>query len=103
MKGKWGYWEYNPNNLTLQFSKTIGDDYSEYEIDLEQCNTSAAVLDWIFQVKSKYWCSDRDIADLLRAFDDLMDTVQDKLCGGEINKPFDFKKHLLDKRGKEDI
>lgn len=100
MEGKWGYWEYNPDNLTLQFSKTVGDNYTEYEIDLERCNTSTQVLDWIFQIKNKFWCSDVDIADLLRAFDDLMDSVQDKLCGSEINQPFDFKKYLLAIKGK---
>ncbi len=103
MKGKWGYWEYNPNNFTLKFDKTVGGDHPYYEIDLEKCNTSAEVLDWIFQVKNKNWCSDQDIADLLSAFDDLMDFVQDKLCGGEIDQPFDFKKYLLDKRSKEAI
>ena len=98
MTSKWGYWRYNPNNLALQFRKTIGNDYSYYEVDLERCNTSAEILDWIFQVKNKVWCSDTDIADLLRAFDDLMDTVQDKVCSGGIDQPFDFKKHLSDKR-----
>jgi hypothetical protein len=101
MIGKWGYWKYNPNNFTLQFSKTVGDDRSYYEVDLERCNTSAEILDWIFQVKNKMWCSDKDIADLLRAFDDLMDTVQDKVCSGGIDQPFDFKKHLLDKRAEK--
>lgn len=94
-KSQWGHWKYNPNNLTLAFRKRVGDDETYYEVDLERCNTSAEMLDWIFQIKNKNWCSDKDIADLLRAFDDLMDTVQDKICSGGINGRFNVKKHLL--------
>jgi len=95
-KSQWGYWKYNPNNLTLEIAKKGAYPKSNpYYVDLEQCNTSAEMLDWIFQLKNKTWCSDKDIADLLRAFDDLMDTVQGKVCSGGINRRFNFKKHLL--------
>jgi hypothetical protein len=96
-KGKWGHWKYNPGNLTLEFKKTVGGRYVDYyEVDLEQCKNSAQILDWIFQVKNKQWCSDKDIADLLRAFDDLAEMVQSKVCSDGIDRKFDFKKHLIE-------
>jgi len=96
-KGKWGHWKYNPDNLTLEFKKIVGGRHvNYYEVDLEQCKNSAQILDWIFQIKEKSWCSDKDIADLLRAFNDLMQGVQSKVCSGGIDKKFDFKKYLIE-------
>lgn len=51
----WGSWRFEPSNLTL-----VWDGY--YEIDLEEINTSAALLDWLFQ------CQHRDIHHLMAAF-----------------------------------
>ena len=96
-KGEWGHWKYNPDNLTLQFDKTVGGDHSYYEVDLERCTNSAEILDWIFQVHGKPWCGNKDIADLLRAFDDLMEIVQSKVCSGGKNTKFNFRKHLIEK------
>ena len=95
-KGKWGHWRYNPDNLTLEFEKIVDGHHHSYYVDFERCNDSAQILDWIFQIKHKPWCSDEDIADLLRAFDDLMYTVQSTVCSGGINKQFDCKKYLIE-------
>jgi hypothetical protein len=95
-KGEWGHWKYNPDNLTLEFDKIVDGHPFNYYVDLERCTNSAQILDWIFQVKGKPWCSDEDIADLLRAFDDLMRLVQSKVCSEGKDKEFDFKKHLIE-------
>ena len=102
MRDRWGHWKYNPNNLTLEIAKKgAGSKSNPFYVNLEKCNTSAEILDWIFQIKNTQWCSDQDIADLLRAFDDLMDFVQSKVCSDGKDHTFDFKSHLLDKRDKE--
>lgn len=41
-----------------------------YDVDLERCNTPAEVLDWIFQVKQKTWCTPEIIFDLLPWWDE---------------------------------
>jgi hypothetical protein len=95
-KGKWGHWKYNPDNLTLEFKKIVGGHHFNHYVDLKRLTNSARVLDCIFQRQSKLWCSDKDIADLLRAFNDLMQSVQNKVCSGGKDKEFDFKKHLIE-------
>lgn len=42
----------------------------DYPIDLERCNDAAGVLDAIFQVTTKTWCSPDITKALLREFDD---------------------------------
>ena len=77
-QNQWGNWVYDHSTLTLQY-KVEGDWV--YEIDLEsRCNTAAEMLDWIFQLHDKRFISDKDIRDLLRAFNDLFGHVQATLC-----------------------
>ena len=52
------------DSLTIQ----IVDDNNwctHYEIDLEECVDSARLLDYIFQVQSKTWCTPELIAQVL--------------------------------------
>jgi hypothetical protein len=41
----------------------------DYDIPLDRCRTSAAVLDWIFQIAEKSWATPRIIAGLIHALD----------------------------------
>ncbi len=50
---------FNEDNLTL----TLHGPY-DYEIDVEDWTDSAQVLDWIFQIERKPWCS----AEMLHQF-----------------------------------
>lgn len=77
----WGKWTLN-KNLTLTHQ-----DRGSYELDLEKMATSAEVLDTIFQVSNKLWCSPKDAGDLLDA---LRDTInpQGTLCSCGRNKKF---------------
>jgi hypothetical protein len=87
---RWGNWVFNPSNLTLTHS-TEG-----YEIDLEEIHSSAAILDWIFQVQGKDWADAKTMHDLLRAFDDILNPQanycsdeQDLRCdGGKLAREF---------------
>ena len=73
---RWGNWVFEPKNLTLAHA-TEG-----YEIDLEQVHSSAAILDWIFQIQQKQWADARTMHDLLRAIDDIL-SPQANYCSNE--------------------
>lgn len=94
-KAKWGAWRYNPNNLTLEIDSEVCG-YPEgdfYYVDLEECNTSAEVLDWLCQILGKEWGSEH-VGNLLAAIDDLADGLQDVMCSFGRNVRFDMGKHL---------
>ena len=65
---RWGRWEYNSSNLTLVFKSPEG---WEYEVDLEQCNSSSGILDWILQLSQKMWTTPEDIGNLVLGLDEL--------------------------------
>jgi hypothetical protein len=82
----YGPWKYDAKKLTLTH---VGE---RYEIDLEECKTSAAVLDWIFQIRTKGWAD----AETMMGF---VDVIRDKLrpqatlCShGQEKGPIDVKK-----------
>lgn len=91
---RWGRWEYKASNLTLGLWD--GDAW-ECEVDLEDCNNSAQILDWIVQVSEKMSVSAADVGNLVRALDELSDGLQDKICGGGMNREFDFGSFLREK------
>lgn len=73
---EWGPWNLDGDVYVLW---TDAPGY-RYEVDLEQCTTSAQVLDWICQVARKEWPGrDRIIAGLVTAVDDVL-TPQAHLC-----------------------
>jgi len=79
---RWGNWVFDPNNLTLSHA-TEG-----YEIGLEEVHSSAAILDWIFQILGKQWADARTMHDLLRAIDDIL-RPQANYCSNEQDKRAD--------------
>ena len=87
---RWGDWTFDPEQLTLEYSP------KDYEIDLEEIQSSAAILDWLFQVHGKPWSDSRIVYDLLQAFDDIL-APQANFCsfeqdlradGGELARDF---------------
>lgn len=56
-----------------------------YEVDLDECGTSAAVLDWIVQVAGKIWATDEVVAGLVRKLDEVLD-LQATLCSGGVEQ-----------------
>lgn len=73
-----GAWRFDRRLRTLSY--TAADDPTiQYEIDLECCQTSAAMLDWIMQVANKAWATDSVIADLVRALNRILEP-QATLC-----------------------
>jgi len=75
---RWGKWVFDAKHLTLKHST------EEYEIDLENIHSSAAILDWIFQIQGKAWADATTMYDLLRAFDDIL-APQANYCSDEQN------------------
>lgn len=71
-------WVYNEETHTLDCKES-----PEYYVSLDECTTSAQVLDWIMQVTSKTWATDKILADLLRALVDLIHPQATLCSGGE--------------------
>lgn len=83
---KWGRWKLDLERLVLIDSHPSGYGY---EIDIEKCTTSAEVLDWLAQMRTKTWVNTEDLGDLIVAFDDIL-SLQATLCsGGEDCGPID--------------
>src|SRR5262245_30516631 len=92
----WGPWRYDARRLILGHR-----DMPSYEIDLEALNSSARMLDIIFQVKSKTWCSGADAGHLLEALRWLLNP-QGNLCSfGYENGGFSTTRFLRAKSGKQ--
>ena len=87
----WGPWRYNANVLELEYYDEDGN--YRYGVDLERCNSSAEVLDWIFQVNTKNWCGYECIGQLVQALGDLLHPQQN-ICSGGRNRRFDAGKYL---------
>lgn len=71
---RWGNWAYDARNFTLVIKKPTYR--SGYEIDLEICTTAGGVLNWIAHMRGKNWMDDKDLADLIRAFHDILDLYE---------------------------
>lgn len=57
----------------------------DYEIDLDECRTSAQVLDWICQIAHKTWATDAVLAALVRQLDRVL-RPQVNLCSGGVEQ-----------------
>ncbi len=91
-------WKLNKRSRCLSIKRPdIRKGPGWYDVDLDQCTTSAGVLDWIIQVAQKQWANDHVLATFIRELDRLL-SPQSNLCsGGEEKGPIDIKKVL---RGK---
>jgi hypothetical protein len=90
MKERYGRWRYDAERIVLVYVGDEGRD--EYEVDPEECTTSAETLDRIAQVSKKTWASREDVGYLVQALDDLLD-FQANLCS------FGDDKRITDVRG----
>jgi len=100
----WGNWRFDREKNSLIISKSLcpGEEERDlYEVALERCNSSAAILDWIIQISQKLWITREDIGHLVEALDDIF-TLQSNFCGSEYEhsdgKP-DYARSILEKIG----
>ena len=90
--GQWGNWQLIKQVRVLKHVRCF------YEIDLDRCQTSADLLDWIFHVRGKF--NDQDNLDLMQAFEDVLHP-RANLCGWGTDKRADVKS-LVKNFGKRD-
>ena len=93
MTKKWGDWEVNLDIVCLEF---IPDDGRWYEIDLQQLNSAAPILDWIYQFAEKTWAREEDVGHLVRA---LRYIFGRDVAGGGISRDIDTRAILEAKYG----
>ena len=99
----WGNWRFDQEENSLIICKSLcpGEEEKDlYKVDLERCNSSAAILDWIVQIGQKLWITREDIGNLVEALDDIF-SLQSNFCGSEFEhsdgKP-DYAKRILENR-----
>jgi hypothetical protein len=71
----WSGWRFDRRELTLTFE-------NGYWVDLETLSTSASLLDWIFQVFRKTWCTPKCLSGLIEALEELLSPQQTLCCFG---------------------
>lgn len=81
---RWGNWEYEQHEH-LRLLVYRGPDGYPYEIDLGGITSSAACLDWIFQLHGKTWMSPQDCSDLIETLRVLVNP-QATLCSCGIER-----------------
>lgn len=75
---RWGEWELDREQLVLVNHAAYG-----YRVHLEECTSSAEVLDWIMQIANKSWGTHVCLGSLVDALNALL-RPQANLCfGGE--------------------
>lgn len=72
----WGNWSLNERDCMLEYKDCKGDHYA---VDLTECVSSPAVLNWIMQIAYKP-ISPQDIGHLVLAINDIL-RPQALLCG----------------------
>lgn len=86
----WGVWQLDADRLMLVHT------LDRYEIDLQTINSSAALLDWVFQAQR--WASPQEVSDLLTALGAIFQP-QANLCSGgadmRIGNPKRFLRQVI--------
>lgn len=77
--GNWGGWTVDSDHYTLDF------DGDRYWFRLDDCVSSAEVLDKIMQIAGKRWADDACLAGLVRALNEIL-RPQANLCSFGTNK-----------------
>jgi hypothetical protein len=78
---QWGPWSINEKHLTLVHEEG-------YEVSLRECTSSAAILDWIYQIHGKTWADPATLVGLLNAVEDVLHP-QENYCGGSVDHAAD--------------
>jgi hypothetical protein len=86
-------WKLDRERLVLRH------DERGYEVDLEDCaRSSAAMMDWIFQVARKSWATDKCVASLIHALNDLLQPQRYLCSRGKERGPFNLTQAYIDER-----
>lgn len=71
------------NEWILRKNRELEHRTMHYFVDLDRCSSSAAVLDWLFQVFKKRWCTQKTLRDLMVQLQARIDP-QATLCSNAI-------------------
>lgn len=90
-EARWGAWRYNPENLTLELDPKVSGhpEDNPYYVELERCNNSDDILDWLLHTLENVWCTKEQVGYLLQAINDLADLH--RVIG---KRHFNMGKHL---------
>jgi len=77
------HWRYDKELNTL--NQVEDGVETGYEIDLDECQTCAGLLDWIFQITGKVWVTPGALSEMLWAFMIIL-KPQARMCSGGIDK-----------------
>lgn len=91
LKRKYGPWTFKKRGMYLDYQN------GRYYVDLNDCNTSAQILDWICQVNGKPWATADVIKGLIDAIDDLLEP-QANLCSFGVEPGPKSPRQMLKKR-----
>lgn len=86
---KWGDWALDPTDSILKHVPT------GYNVHVSDIDTSAAMLDWIFQVQGKPWADAKCMHGLLCALDAILGP-QGNYCSMEQNLSADGEQLVRD-------
>jgi len=76
--GPWGEWRFDPDVLVLVH------DRWRYDVDLEEIDSSAEMLDWVFQIHRK---GDMDVVGFLRGLNAVLYPQENYCSWGEDKRP----------------
>jgi hypothetical protein len=71
------HWVVDPHRKVIEYFDDSG--HNIYEVDLNTMTSSAAVLEWIVQLRHQAWASSADIGELVLLLDERLD-LQRNFC-----------------------
>ena len=87
VKMSWGGWNLQSDLMVLEYKE---EDDSLFSVPIEHLCNSYGVLNIIYEVYRKRWCSAKVMKDFLRAIDDML-FPQVNICFNSENKKIDPK------------
>src|SRR5215470_18055773 len=90
---RWGDWSLDAPQTGQPHLVSEIDGRERYAIGLYGIVGSAAMLDWIMQLRPKTWVTNDIIGDLVSAFDDIFDP-QGTLCGTGVDHELNAENFL---------
>jgi hypothetical protein len=94
VRGRWGVWRFKGVTFVLSGPH-------QYEFDFDRCHDSAGILDQILQIYTLGYLKDKDVRDLLKAIDAILDP-QAHYCSSGKNKKAD-PRAIARSRGYRDV
>lgn len=91
----WGDWQFNTSNACLEYT----DPHTRqmiYQVPVDEMDTSARILDWIFQIEEKTWADRTVVGDFVTATRSILGR---HVAGSGIDSPIDPKRILTAKYG----